>query len=366
MSSTFPVDGSFLMVLPRAAASIRNPDVQLPILRADQDGYFLEVEVEADSSEQSEVAITRRVSLEDLTEEQWRELKAQYAELDLSRCSDEGITNALEKIQDRRIQRMFLALLTFLNPRQVGIVLYLYRLAARQDNGSQVTFRSNDLLDNLGYSRMQDGSFTARSRSQLNQDLVNLHRTELVMAKSLRKGDAMGAKVVVKSILRIREYEIDSVHRDFDLSKAADYTYELADEYTVSLEFFEGPQRTGDFVLFSSDIDIKQRLGVSPTRNYKLKLITYLASRMKWDTLQEGQYLTVSQQYLLKNLDLLGSNRSRNSQLLWRTIDDLKVDGYILNAQEVEAKKKKKSTSIRFQINPDKLRSHSEVVSVRV
>ena len=289
----FPVDGQLLMVLPRAAVSLKNPDVHLPILRSDAEGHYLEMQVEADSKETSEVAVIRRVPLEDLTEEEWQELKSQYALLDLQACTDQGVSKGLEKIQDRKIQRLFMALLTFLNPRQVSIVLYLYKLAAQQGNGPIVSFRSNDLLESLGYRRTKDGGFASKLRSQFNRDLVALHRTELVMAQSLQKGNQLGAKVMIKSVLRIKDYEIDNVPRDFDLAKAADYTYELADAYTISLEFFDGPARTGDYVLFASDIDISQKLGSNAKCDYKTKLLIYLASRMKWDALRDGQCLII-------------------------------------------------------------------------
>lgn len=353
--STFPVDGQLLMVLPRAGASIKNPDIQLPILRSDADGYYLEMRVEADERDSGEVAVTRRVLLENLSAEEWEELKAQYASLDLQSCTDQGISKGLEKIQDRKIQRLFMALLTFLNPRQVAIVLYLYKQAAQQGTGPLVSFRSNDLLESLGYTRTKDGGFAAKLRSQLNRDLVALHRTELVLAQSLRKGNNIGAKVMIKSVLRIKDYEIDNVPRDFDLAKAADYTYELADAYTVSLEFFEGPGRTGDYVLFANSIDITQKLGSNAKNDYKMKLLVYLASRIKWDTLQDGQYLVISKQYLFKNLDLLGSNSSRNNQIFWRTVDELKQEGYIVGAQELPGKK---TPSIQFQLNPERIRGN--------
>ncbi|PSB24227.1 hypothetical protein C7B82_27890 [Stenomitos frigidus ULC18] len=353
---TFPVDGQLLMVLPRAGASVGNPDMQLPILRSDPDGYYLEMRVETDTSDPSEIAVTRRVPLEDLSSEEWEELKEQYTKLDLKNCTDQGISKGLEKIQDRKIQRLFMALLTFLNPRQVAIVLYLYRQAAHQGTGPAVFFRSNDLLESLGYTRTKDGGFASKLRSQLNRDLVALHRTELVFAQSLRKGNNIGAKVTIKSILRIKDFEIDNVPRDFDLVKAADYTYELADAYTVSLEFFDGPGRTGDYVLFANNVDMAQKLGSNAKSDYKTKLLIYLASRMKWDSLQEGQYLVVSKQYLFKNLDLLGSNSSRNNQIFWRTVDELKQEGYLLGAQELPGKKK--ISNIQFQINPEKLRAH--------
>lgn len=319
-------------------------------------GYYLEMRVEADAGDTSEVAVTRRVPLDNLTSEEWQDLKTQYANLDLQACTDQGISRGVEKIQDRKVQRLFMALLTFLNPRQVSIVLYLYKQAAKQGAGPLVSFRSNDLLETLGYTRTKDGGFASKLRSQLNRDLVALHRTELVLAQSLRKGNNIGAKVMIKSVLRIKDYEIDNVPRDFDLAKAADYTYELADAYTVGLEFFDEPGRTGDYVLFASDTDITQKLGSNAKSNYKTKLLIYLASRMKWDALQDGQYLVISKQYLFKNLDLLGSNSSRNNQIFWRTVEELQQEGYVLGAQELPGKKK--VTNIQFQINAERIRCH--------
>lgn len=352
-NSSFPVDGQLLMVLPRAAASAANPDVKLPILRSDGDGYYLEMRVEADTNGSGEVSVTRRVSLEDLTTEEWDELRQQYDNLNFEMLVAQGVGKGLEKIQDRKIQRLFAALMTFLNPRQVAIVLYLYKLAAEQGNGPVVTFRSNELLDSLGYSKTKGGSFHAKVRSQLNRDLVALHRIELVMAKSLREGDKIGAEVIIKSILRIKSYKIENLSRDFDLVKAADYTYELADSYTISLEFFEGTGRAGDYVLFASDIDITQKQGNNAKNDYKTKLLVYLASRLKWDSPEDGQYLSVSKKYLFKNLDLLGSNSSRNNQIFWRTVEELQQEGYILGAKEIAATRK--TASVQFQINPEKL-----------
>lgn len=350
---TFPIDGQLLMVLPRASVSVKNPDLRLPILRSDDDGYYLEMRVEADAKESTEVAVTRRVPLQNLSTKEWEELRQQCAQLDLKDCADLGISKGLEKIQDRRVQRLFMALLTFLNPRQVSIVLHLYKLASQQGNGPLVHFRSNDLMESLGYTRTTDGGFTARLRSQLHRDLVALHRTELIFAQPLQKGGNIGAKVTIKSVLRIHGYEIDNLPRDFDLVKAADYTYELADAYTVALEFFEGPSRTGDSVLFANSLDISQKLGGNAKSDYKTRLLVYLASRLKWDKPEDGQYLSISKQYLFKNLDLLGSNASRNNQIFWRTVEELQQEGYILGSQELVGKRK--IATVQFQINPEKL-----------
>ena len=79
-------------------------------------------------------------------------------------------------------------------------------------------------------------------------------------------------------------------------------------------------------------------------------------SCIQWDRPPDGQYLTISKRYLFKNLDLLGSNTSRNNQIFWRTVDQLKEQGYILSAQEVV--EKKKMSKIQFTVNPEKLKGH--------
>ena len=140
-----------------------------------------------------------------------------------------------------------------------------------------------------------------------------------------------------------------------DMAKEADYTYELADAYTISLEFFDGPARTGDYVLFADNLDISQRLGGNAKHDYKTKLLVYLASRIKWDRPEDGQYLSISKRYLFKNLDLLGRNSSRNNQIFWRTVEELREEGYLIGAQELPGKKK--SAIIQFQINSEQLRA---------
>jgi hypothetical protein len=64
----------------------------------------------------------------------------------------------------------------------------------------------------------------------------------------------------------------------------------------------------------------------------------------------------ISKQYLFKNLDLLGSNSSRNNQIFWRTVEELQQEGYVLGAQELPGKKK--VTNIQFQINAERIKCH--------
>lgn len=362
MSSTssqldlFAVDGDLVRILPRAGASFRNPDVDLPVLRSDPSGRYLEMRVEADPDEVSEVALTRRIPIDNLSGEEWQDLKENYDGLDLEACLSRGI-KGLDQIEDLRLRRLTVALLTFLNTRQVQLVLYLYRAAAAEKDGSIVTFRSNDLLEVMGYQRANDGGFRAESRSQLHCDLMALHRTELVYAIETRKGDLVQAEVTIKNVLRIQKFWVDNVQRDFDSEKAADYTYGAADAYKVNLEFFQTPDRVdSDYVLFGN-IEMQQQVGKSTKQDYLTKLLVYLASRLRWDSPKDGQYLTISKRHLYKNLDLLGSNSSRNGTIFWRTVEELKVKGFLVGAREIPGKRKS-SLLIEFQLNPEKVQAH--------
>ena len=351
------VDGELIRILPRAGASFRNPDVNLPTLRSDAGGRYIEMRVEADPDEVSEVALTRRIPLENLSGQEWSELKEEYDNLDLEAYLSRGI-KGLDQIEDLRLRRLTATLLTFLNPRQVEIVLYLYRAAAMEETGPIVNFRSNNLLEAMGYHRTKDGGFRAEGRSQLHGDLMALHRTELIYAVETQRGENLEAEVNIKNVLRIQQFKVDNLQRDFDAEKAADYTYGAADSYTVNLEFFQTPARGDrDYVLFGN-IDMRQQVGNSTQHDYAMKLLVYLASRLKWDAPKDGQYLTISKRHLYKNLDLLGKNSSRNNQIFWRTIDELKEKSFVLSARELPGKRKS-SVLIEFQLNPEKVRAHS-------
>ena len=351
----FPVDGALIRVLSRAGVSIKNPDVRPLIFYDDGNKYAIEMRIDADPEEKGEMEVIRRVPLDNITADEWEDLKHQYAQLDLNLCISEGISKGLEGIEETPIQRLFIALLTYLNPRQKAIVLYLYREAALENatNSPEITFRGNNLLEALGYKRAKDGSFPSTTRSQLHRDLMTLHNIQLIFAKSLEEETGRSAEVTIKSVLRVKRYRTDNVPRDFDLSQAASYTYELADEYTVSLEFFEGIH-TGDVVRYPNTISLEQKQGRNAKFDYTTELLVYLGSRLKWDRPDENQYLTISKQYLLKNLGLFGVNKSRNNQILWRTIEELREQGYILEARELPGKRNKMS-NIQIQVNPEKI-----------
>jgi hypothetical protein len=349
----FPVDGQLLMLLPRAGASLRSPMLRSPLLRSDPDGYYLEQRLEMDPDETSEFGLTRRVLLDHLTPTEWDELKTSFTLFDWDACRSVGLSQGLAGITDRRLVRLLTGIMTFLHPRQIAIVLYLYRLAAQQQHMTQsmtVMLRSNDLLQAFGYTRTRDGGFASKLRSQLHRDLMALHRTELVYAP-LKAKTAVKAKI--KTICRIKDFQV--ANGQFDLAQAADYTYELADTYTIGLEFIEGIGRKPDCLWLPQGFDLAQPIGSNAKNDYKTRLLIYLASRLKWDAPSDGEYLILSKLSLFRNLDLFGSNSSRNNQIFWRTVENLKAAGYIVGAQELPGKKK--INSIQFQINSERLRS---------
>ena len=351
----FPIDGQFLMILPKAGSSLKNA-VKKPILHSDENGHFIEIKIKADPENLNEVDVTRRIPLENYTEHEWERLKNQIAQMDMQTCLEQGIHKFLERIDDTKLQRLLSSFLTFLNPFQIAIIFFLYREADRQKNGPRIYFRTNELLEWLGYKKEANGCFSSDARSQLHRDLFSLHSTDLFFAQPRQRGKKIGAQVLVKKIMLIEGYEIDTLPRDFDLTEAIS-SYGSADSYTVSLGFFEGltPLAQSKRVYFPSDISFKRKKGVNAKHDYKTKLLSLLASHMAWGLLIDGQYLDIPKENIVKSLDLSTSNPSRNNQILWRTVDELKEEGLVLNAEERKMPDKQKI--IRFGINSEMLHS---------
>jgi len=345
-----PVSAHLFRLLPRAGASLRNRDLRAPLLRLDPGGNFLEMRLESDDREASgfEFGLVRRMSLEVLSTEDLEALRSAVELLDWGAATGLGVSQGLMGLESRRWERWLTGLLTFLNPRQMALLIYLYRIAYATGSVSEIEFGSDDLLTQLAYTRTKDGGFASKLRSQLHRDLVALHRTELVYPHSValgKLGDGHDRNVEVRSILSILAFVPERRGSGFDLFHAADFTYEMADRYTVRLNLFDPLHALG----LPAQLDLSQRLGGNAKNDYRMRLLIYLASRISWGALSDGQYMILSKQLLFKNLDLLGTNGSRNNQIFWRTIEGLKHEKCLINAQELPGKQK--MNSIQFQIN---------------
>jgi hypothetical protein len=348
LKSTFPVEAHLLRLVSRAGIPLRNPDLRPPLVRIDGDEAFLEMRVEAGE----EMGLVRRILID--RPEVQQSLRLALEKMDWETCIHKGLAQGLAQVEGRLSERWLTSLMTFLNPRQLAILLYCARLSsARLTNaapggiGGRVTFNSDDLLVALGYTRTRDGGFASKVRSQVHRDLVTLHRVELVYPQSIVEGkmEATKRKVEVRSLLKIVDF-VPERGTGFDLFRAADLSYEMAESYSVELSC-----RGAAKILFPSSIDLSQRLGGNAKNDYRMRLLIYLASRVAWGTISDGQYMILSKQGLFNNLDLLGSNSSRNNQIFWRTIELLKQEKFLISAQELPGKSK--LNSVQFQINPD-------------
>ncbi len=337
--STFPVEGHLLRLVSRAGIPLRNPDLRPPLVRIDGDEAFLEMRVETGE----EVGLVRRILIEQA--EVRESLSIALGKMDWNACIHKGLAHGLAQVEGRLPERWLTSLMTFLNPRQLAILLYCARLGT----SGQMSFNSDDLLVALGYTRTRDGGFASKVRSQVHRDLVTLHRVELVYPQSIALGktEATNRRVEVRSLLKIVDF-VPERGTGFDLFRAADLSYEMAESYTVELSC-SGAAR--DRILFPQKMDLSQRLGGNAKNDYRMRLLIYLASRVAWGTISDGQYMILSKQGLFNHLDLLGSNGSRNNQIFWRTIELLKQEKFLISAQELPGKSK--LNSVQFQINPE-------------
>ena len=348
-SGSFAVDGHLLRLVSRASIPLRNPNLRSPLVRRDGEDAFLEMRVE--SSEDGELGLVRRIAIESLSPEALTTLPIALEQMDWSACVNKGLSQGLAGVQERSQRRWLTSLMTFLNPRQLAILLYCYQQGTSASG--QVTVNSDDLLMALGYTRTKDGGFASKVRSQVHQDLVALHRVELVYPRAIMLGKAGGEsasrKVEVRSLLKIVDFVPERSASGFDLFRAADMSFEMAERYTVDLNC----RRDGatSRILFPNTVDLSQRLGGNAKNDYRMRLLIYLASRVAWGLLSDGQYMILSKQGLFNNLDLLGSNSSRNNQIFWRTIEGLKQEKFIMSAQELPGKSK--MNSVQIQVNPE-------------
>ena len=353
-SGNFAVDGHLLRLVSRAGIPLRNSNLRAPLVREEGEGAFLEMRVESNGD--GELGLVRRIAVESLSPEALKTVPIALEQMDWSACVNKGLTQGLAGVEERSQRRWLTSLMTFLNPRQLAILLYCYQQYCCQQGTSasaQVTVNSDELLMALGYTRTKDGGFASKVRSQVHQDLVALHRVELVYPRAIMLGKMAGEsasrKVEVRSLLKIVDFVPERSASGFDLFRAADMSFEMAERYTVELIC----RRDGatSRVLFPKTVDLSQRLGGNAKNDYRMRLLIYLASRVAWGLLSDGQYMILSKQGLFNSLDLLGSNSSRNNQIFWRTIEGLKQEKFIMSAQELPGKSK--MNSVQFQVNPE-------------
>ena len=125
LSVTFAVDGHLLRLVSRAGIPLRNPDLRAPLIRGEGEGAFLEMRVE--SSGDGELGLVRRIAIESLSPEALEIMPIALDQMDWWACVNKGLAQGLAGVQDRSQTRWLTSLMTFLNPRQLAILLYCYQ-----------------------------------------------------------------------------------------------------------------------------------------------------------------------------------------------------------------------------------------------
>lgn len=142
------------------------------------------------------------------------------------------------------MQRILLGVSLFCGPRNLETVYLIYKAAYEQGTKTPL-IDTRLLLEGRGYKRRESiRDYDPNINSQLAQEMLSMHRTEIVFqtatpAKSGKKG-YRDVAVVYKNILRIkRAFYRDRAEEEVDFERAGDLTFQLPDVYEVELGFYD-------------------------------------------------------------------------------------------------------------------------------
>ncbi|NJL38799.1 MAG: hypothetical protein HC899_20190 [Leptolyngbyaceae cyanobacterium SM1_4_3] len=175
----------------------------------------------------------------------------------------------------------------------------------------------------------------------------------MVFAQAIERDGNRDARLIIKSILIIEEFTVKNYPRKFDLEEVFLHMHGAADSYTIMLRFYGGFNGIQDAVTLSKDISLAQEEKVNSKHNYRLKLIIYLSSRLRWDKPDASGYYYIARNILFKHLGLFGKNIPRQNQTLWQAIDQLIGEGLIESAHTIEGNRR--ASKIAIKLNPQKI-----------
>jgi hypothetical protein len=356
----FPVDGEMIRIFPSGNASVREDALEKPTLEMIDGKRYLAFRVQEPSplDNTQEIERLRLFPLDSFANEDVQKLQDFYKDFDFQEVISKGLGKGLEKITDEKIRLVFLSMLTLLNPRQVAILLYLYRKAHQDETGPTVNFLCNDLLDSL-YSRSNEGTFPSNLRKLVNQDLWSLHHNMFEYVDPDKDPNSPMIAYVLKSLIRIEGYELDKRRfrlekTEFDWNKSDTPKSNLPDALTVTLGLYRTIQQGRGYLNFPKSLSLKQPNNVQASRNYKMKLLTALLAYFTKDAAGIGStYTYISLKDLFQHLGLTGKNTSRKKKIVWETSNELLQEKLVVDIKWYEASDKE--LGIQFQINPEEL-----------
>jgi hypothetical protein len=340
----YTLSGDILNVLFHSRTAME-PEAAMLSLTSDQDSKYIELSRRMIPDGESKQEYLSRIPIRDLSVEQWNALTEEFARFKMQAMAENGLEDLAEKITNDSNRFAIYTLLSFCSLSQFRITMELHRRAAETKSGSRLSFKTNDVLESLGYSRSSDGHFPAKFRAQFHRNLMALHSTEVLIMQhtSTRR---RRAKLSYRSILRIRDVDLDNLPREFDMRRAAEDGYGCADGYIVDLEFFD--LSPGNSVCVS-DVDIRNHQHKHDKDDYELSAILLLAhAQVNSDG---SNLIKISMGELLEFLKIQDSNTSRRKTKVLRTLRRLKESGHIQEFVQDN------SGNIEIAINPEKIRS---------
>ncbi len=361
-----PMDAQLLSILATAGAPFKDPFVDLPSVESGADGQcVIVVRVRGGLYQDDDgLELERRYQIGKLEDDEFNFIQSNVAtsvqnpefrahaqkvikalgESDPERCRDAEI---------RRLQRILLGVSLFCGPRNLETVYGIYKSAYEQATKTPL-IDTRLLLEARGYKRRESiRDYDSNISSQLAQEMLSMHRTEIVFqattpAQSGKKG-RRDVAVVYKNILRIkRAFYRDRPEEEVDFERAGDLTFQLPDIYEVELGFYDEK----DTILLSLPTRGVPAPSANYSRDYQTRCLVYIAGRLSWD---KKSPMWISKATLLRKSGILGANSTRNNQLLQQALENLLEQEYLLQA-EIVSKPGQKQDAVRIIPNPEKIR----------
>lgn len=361
-----PMDAQLLSILATAGAPFKDPLVDLPSVESGADGQcVIVVRVRGDLYQDDDgLELERRYQVGKLEDDEFDFIQSNVATSVQNpefRAHTQKVIKALgesdpERRRDaeiRRLQRILLGVSLFCGSRNLETIYHIYKAAYEQRTKTPL-IDTRLLLEARGYKRRESiRDYDPNISSQLAQEMLSMHRTEIVFqattpAQSGKKGHRDVA-VVYKNILRIkRAFYRDRPEEEVDFERAGDLTFQLPDIYEVELGFYDEK----DTILLSLPTQGVPAPSINYSRDYQTRCLIYIAGRLSWD---KKNPMWISKATLLRKSGILGANSTRNIRLLQQALENLLKQEYLLQA-EIVSKPGQRQDAVRVVPNPEKIR----------
>lgn len=361
-----PMDAQLLSILATAGAPFKDPFVNLPSVESEADGQCaIVVRVRGGLYQDDDgLELERRYQVGKLEDDEFDFIQLNVATSTQNpefRVHTQKVIKSLGEsdperyrgAEFRRLQRILLGVSLFCGSRNLETIYLLYKAAYEQETKTPL-IDTRQLLEARGYKRRENiRDYDPNISSQLAQEMLSMHRTEIVFqattpTQSGQKG-RRDVAIVYKNILRIkRAFYQNRPEEEVDFERAGDLTFQLPDVYEVELGFYDEK----DTILLSLPTRGVLAPSANYSRDYQSRCLVYIAGRLSWD---KKIPMWISKATLLRKSGILGTNSTRNNQLLQQALENLLEQKYLLQA-EIVSKPGRRQDAVKIVPNPEKIR----------